>query len=195
MSDTIREQLLHLLATKALAFGDFTLASGKKSDHYFNCKNVTRSPEGMHLIGNLLYTMIRKNWPETDAIGGLTMGADPICDAVSLISFQQNHSIETLIVRKETKEHGTQRRIEGNVEEVTRLIVIDDVVTTAGSTIKAIDAFQTIEHLRIDAVIALVDRNEGGRAALRERGFDLVSLFDKDELLAYARAHQATAMS
>ena len=188
MPDTIRDQLLHFLATKALVFGDFTLASGKKSDHYFNCKKVTRSPEGMHLIGNLLYTMIRKNWPEADAIGGLTMGADPICDAVGLISYQQGHPIETLIVRKETKEHGTQRRIEGNLEDATRLIVVDDVVTTAGSTIKAIDAFQTVDHLRIDAVVALVDRNEGGREALRERGFDLAALFDKDELLEYAKA-------
>ena len=190
MTDDLRQKLFHLLATKALAFGDFTLASGKKSDHFFNCKTVTRTPEGMHLIGHLLFNLIQEQCPDADSIGGLTMGADPICDAVTFVSYDTQQPIEALIVRKETKDHGTKRQIEGNVGAVRNLVVIDDVVTTAGSTIKAIEAFQSESHLNIVSVIALVDRNEGGREALKELGFDLLALFNKQELMDYGRSLQ-----
>jgi orotate phosphoribosyltransferase len=188
MATEHREKLFHLLATKALAFGDFTLASGKKSDHFFNCKTVTRTPEGMYLIGNLLFDLIQEQCPEADGIGGLTMGADPICDAVTFVSYERQHPIESLIVRKETKDHGTKRQIEGNVTAVTNLVVIDDVVTTAGSTIKAIESFQTEPALNIVSVMALVDRAEGGREALKEMDFDLYALYSKQELMDYAKS-------
>ncbi len=182
-----RERLFELLAERSLSFGHFVLTSGKTSDYYFDCKKVTRYSEGKFFIGNVFFHEIQKIDPEIDGIGGLTMGADPICDAVSLISYMKEHPIETIIVRKEPKKHGTKKDIEGNIEDISKVIVIDDVITTGGSTLKAIDVISDYKNIEIAGVMVLVDREEGGRENIEKRGFKVVSLFKKSELIDYAK--------
>ena len=116
------------------------------------------------------------------------MGADPICDAVSLISYMKNHPIESIIVRKEAKTHGTKKDIEGNIEEVSKIMVIDDVITTGGSTLKAIDVISNYKNVQIVGVMVLVDREEGGRENIENRGFKVISIFKEKELIDYSKS-------
>ena len=186
-----RDRLFKLLAERALSFGHFILASGRESDHYFDCKKVTRNSEGKFLIGNVLFHDIVAFDEKINGIGGLTMGADPICDAVSLISYTKNHPIETVIVRKEQKKHGTKKDIDGNIEDISRIIVIDDVITTGGSTIKAIDVLAKYDTIQIAGVMVLVDREEGGRENIEKMGYTVKSIFRQSELMEYARSKKS----
>ena len=160
-----REQLRQLLKSESLMFGDFTLASGKKSNFYFDSKKTTLLPDGAWLTAREFLRVIRSNGIQADAIGGLTLGADPIVCPVAALSHAEGPKLRAFIVRKEAKEHGTGRRIEGNLAPGSRVIIVDDVVTTAGSTIKAIEAAEQEGHTVV-AVICLVDREEGGAAKL-----------------------------
>ena len=160
-----REQLRQLLKTQSLMFGDFTLASGKKSTFYFDSKRTTLLPDGAWLTAREILRVIRANGIQADAIGGLTLGADPIVCPVAALSHAEGPRLRAFIVRKEAKEHGTGRRIEGNLPKGSRVIIVDDVVTTAGSTLKAIEAAEEEGHTVV-AVICLVDREEGGAAKL-----------------------------
>jgi orotate phosphoribosyltransferase len=160
-----REQLRQLLKGQSLMFGDFTLASGKKSNFYFDSKRTTLLADGAWLTAREVLRLIREHRIEADAIGGLTLGADPIVCPVAALSHVDGPKLRALIVRKEAKEHGTGRRIEGNLPKGSRVIIVDDVVTTAGSTIKAIEAAEAEGHTVV-AVICLVDREEGGGAKL-----------------------------
>jgi orotate phosphoribosyltransferase len=160
-----REQLRQLLKGQSLMFGDFTLASGKKSNFYFDSKRTTLLSDGAWLTAREVLRLIREHRIEADAIGGLTLGADPIVCPVAALSHVDGPKLRAFIVRKEAKEHGTGRRIEGNLPKGSRVIIVDDVVTTAGSTIKAIEAAEAEGH-RVVAVICLVDREEGGGAKL-----------------------------
>ena len=160
-----REQLRLLLKGESLIFGDFTLASGKKSTFYFDSKRTTLLPDGAWLTARAILRLIREHGIEADAIGGLTLGADPIVCPVAALSHAEGPKLRAFIVRKETKEHGTGRRIEGNLLKGSRVIIVDDVVTTAGSTLKAIEAAEGEGHTVV-AVICLVDREEGGAAKL-----------------------------
>ena len=160
-----REQLRLLLKGESLIFGDFTLASGKKSTFYFDSKRTTLLPDGAWLTARAILGLIREHGIEADAIGGLTLGADPIVCPVAALSHAEGPKLRAFIVRKETKEHGTGRRIEGNLPKGSRVIIVDDVVTTAGSTLKAIEAAEGEGHTVV-AVICLVDREEGGAAKL-----------------------------
>ena len=183
-----RERLFKLLAERSLSFGHFVLTSGRVSDHYFDCKKVTRNSEGKFLVGNVCFYEILKFDSTIDGIGGLTMGADPICDAVSLISYMKNHPIESIIVRKEPKSHGTKKDIEGNIEEVSKIMVVDDVITTGGSTLKAIEAISNYPNVQIVGVMVLVDREEGGRENITNRGFKVISIFKESELIDYSKS-------
>ena len=183
-----KERLFKLLAERSLSFGKFVLTSGKISDHYFDCKKVTRNSEGKFLVGNVFFHEILKFDPTIDGIGGLTMGADPICDAVSLISYIKNHPIESIIVRKEPKSHGTKRDIEGNIEDVSKIIVVDDVITTGGSTLKAINVLKNYDQIKIAGVMALVDREEGGSEKIIEEGYKFLSIFREKELIEYSKS-------
>ncbi len=158
----------------------FKLSSGKLSRYYLDLKRVTLDPEGGFLVGNLLFEAIRPL--NVSAVGGLTLGADPIAYATSLISYQKGEPIKPFVVRKEPKKHGTGRQIEGNLAEGERVIVVEDVVTTASSSLKAVKACREA-GLEVVAVYAIVDRKEGGRENLEKEGVKLYSLFTIDDFL------------
>jgi orotate phosphoribosyltransferase len=143
----------------------FKLVSGRMSNYYFNCKAVTLNPEGMYLIGNIVFEMI-KNIP-VKAIGGLTLGADPIANAAAYTSYLKGVPIEAFVVRKTAKSHGTMQWIEGNVKSGDKVVITEDVITTGKSTIEAITKAREA-GLKIIKVIALVDRQEGGYEAIAE---------------------------
>ena len=159
------EQLRRILKENSLMFGDFTLASGKKSSFYFDSKKTTLLPEGSWLTAREVLRIVREKGIDAQAIGGLTLGADPIVGPVAALSHVEGPKLRAFIVRKEAKEHGTGKRIEGNLEPGSRVIIVDDVVTTAGSTLQAIDAAREAGHTVV-AVICLVDREEGGAEKL-----------------------------
>lgn len=159
------ERILELAyETDALLFGDFTLSSGKKSDHYFECKKLTLSPEGAYQIGSAVLEELKG--VDIDAIGGLAIGAIPIITAVALVSYQEGRSIPSFMVREQEKEHGTRRKIEGHLKEGSRVAIVDDVITTGDSVRKAIEAVEAIK-CKVVKVIAIVDRHEGGSDYLR----------------------------
>ena len=174
-----RERLAELLREHSLMFGDFTLVSGKKSNYYFDSKKTTLLPEGAYLVAKEILRTIRENGIQADAIGGLTLGADPIVCPVAALSHMEGPPLRAFIVRKEAKGHGTGRKIEGNLEDGCRVVVVDDVVTTAGSTLKAIEAAEQA-GLVIAAVICLVDREDGGTEKLA--GWPYYPLYRKSDL-------------
>jgi orotate phosphoribosyltransferase len=166
-------------------FGDFTLVSGKKSKYYFDSKKTTLLPEGSYLVAREILRTIRDNGIQAEGIGGLTLGADPIVCPVAALSHVDGPPLRAFIVRKEAKEHGTARKIEGNLEPGSRVVVVDDVVTTAGSTLKAIEAAEAA-GLEVVAVICLVDREEGGTEKLTR--WPYFPLFRRSELFETAEA-------
>jgi len=155
------------------------VASGKKSTFYFDSKRTTLRPDGAWLTARQILALIRERGIKADAIGGLTLGADPIVCPVAALSHAEGPALRAFIVRKEAKEHGTGRRIEGNLPERSRVIVVDDVVTTAGSTLKAIEAAEEEGHTVV-AVICLVDREQGGTERLA--AYPFYPLFRKGDI-------------
>jgi orotate phosphoribosyltransferase len=178
MSD--RESLLHLLQTRALEVRKVILSSGRTSDYYIDCKRVTLSPEGAYLTAKLMLNLIR---PDAAAVGGLTLGADPIVSAIAVLSYVEGRTIPALIVRKEPKRHGTRKFIEGpTISQRAKVVVVDDVVTTGASLLKAAEKF-SMEGYEVIQAIAILDRLEGGREAIADAGLRLQSLFTRDDLL------------
>ena len=175
--DTPRTRRILELAydTGALLHGKFTLASGKKSDHYFEGKRLTMHPEGAYLIGKEIYDILARI--DVDAIGGLVMGAFPIITAVALVSHQEGKPIPSFIVREQPKEHGTRKKIEGHFREGSKVAIVDDVITTGGSVLKAIKAVEE-EGCEVVKVIVIVDRNEGGSEWLKKEGYDFRAIID-----------------
>ncbi|MDF1565727.1 MAG: orotate phosphoribosyltransferase [Deltaproteobacteria bacterium] len=174
-----RAALGALLRERSVRFGKFTLASGKESDFYVDCKQTMLTAEGHRLIGRLMLARV----PESiRAVGGLTLGADPLASAVSCISALAGRPVDALIVRKEPKGHGTGQWVEHpGLPEGTEVVVVEDVITTGGSSLKA------IERLRASGfvprkVLALVDRQEGGREALEAEGVEVEALFCRSDL-------------
>lgn len=180
---TDRKRLLELLKRHSLLLGDFTLASGRKSSFYFDSKRTTLRPEGAYLTAVEVLETVRQRGIEADAIGGMTLGADPIVCPVAALSQIEGPPLRAFIVRKEMKEHGTERRIEGDLEPGSRVIVVDDVVTTGGSTLRAIEAAEAA-GMRVVAVICLVDREQGGTDQLRRWPF--YPLFRRSEIFGEA---------
>ncbi|HAO97138.1 MAG: orotate phosphoribosyltransferase [Roseibacillus sp.] len=189
MVENIREQLRQLLLEKSVRTGEFTLASGKKSDLYVDCRVTSFDARGARLIGESGWALVRDHLTgkglSAAAIGGMTLGADPISLAIGMESARQqpDRFLQVFTVRKEAKEYGAGRRIEGNFSSGDPVVVVDDVVTTGGSTLRAIDAIEA-EGGKVLFAFVLVDREEGGRQALEERGVEVVSLFTRAELLA-----------
>ena len=179
--DTERKLLFEILYSRSFIYRDnppFRLVSGRESPYYFDCKATTLDPEGISLIGRLVFENIREL--DVDAIGGLTLGADPISISVSIAAFQSGIRLNPLIVRKEAKKHGTQKWIEGNLENVKRVVVIDDVITTGGSTVTAIDRIKE-SGLDVEDALVLIDREEGGRENIEKHGVRIVSLFTRSD--------------
>ncbi len=178
-----REKLANLLCAKSIRRGEFTLASGKKSDYYLDCRLTTLDPEGALLTGYCVLEMLDEMDVKPDAIGGLSMGADPVVSAAIVVSAIEKRPLEGFLVRKEAKDHGRKKQIEG-IENTRgkRVAIVDDVCTTGGSTQEAIAAAER-EGCEIVAVISLVDREEGGSDALREK-YNYRSIFTARELLA-----------
>lgn len=159
----MKERLIGIILERSFKYSDnppFTLVSGLKSNYYFNCKPTTLDPEGMNLIGELVFAMLADSG--VTAAGGLTLGADPIANALSVISFQRGRPINSFIVRKDIKDHGIKNAVEGNVRPGEQVAIIDDVITTGGSTIIAIERARET-GLVVERVIALIDREEGGK--------------------------------
>ena len=173
-------KLKNLIKTRSFKKTDipsFQLVSGKKSCFYFNMKNVTYFPEGEVLIGQVIYDKIQELNLKPKAIGGLTMGADPIALAASFTSFLENNPIEAFSIRKEPKPHGMRLQIEGNIKSGDSVIILDDVVTTGKSTMQAIDIARK-HGLNILCVIILVDRcEENGRQNIESKGVKVYSIF------------------
>ncbi|OGR08439.1 MAG: orotate phosphoribosyltransferase [Deltaproteobacteria bacterium RIFOXYD12_FULL_50_9] len=181
---TDRERLKQLLLEKSYRKGIFTLSSGRTSDFYIDGKQTTLSAEGAYLCGKLLYNIIKENSEQIGAVGGMTLGADPLVTAVSLISYLEKTPIPAFIVRKESKKHGTEDYIEGrnNIPVGTRVALVEDVVTTAGTLIKVIDRVEA-QGYRVGLVVTVVDRQEGGSEALADKGYPLRAIFTKQEML------------
>lgn len=183
-SEAKRARLIELLREKSLRIGEFTLTSGMKSHYYFDSKPTTLDPEGAYLSAWLILDLIRSQDLRIEAIGGLTLGADPIVSAVAAVSYVERERfrpIPAFIVRKEAKGHGTQRFLEGfSGSPGMRVAIVDDVCTTGGSTLKAIDRAREA-GLEIGAVFALVDRQQGGAEKLSDYPYQAV--LTADELL------------
>lgn len=161
--------------TGALLQGEFTLASGRKSNHYFEGKRLTLSAEGAYLLGRVIFDELVNI--DVDAVGGLAIGADPIATAVSLVSHLEGKPIPSFIVREEPKQHGTRRKIEGHIKKGFRVVIVDDVITTGGAVSKAIEAVEAA-GCKVVKVIVLVDRHEGGSEKLKKLGYDFTSIID-----------------
>ncbi len=181
----IRNDLLTFLAQKAYKFGDFSLSSGKKSSHYVNCKPVSLSGKGLVSISSLMLSHIDQN---SLAVAGLTLGADPLVSGVVVLAAQRKRELSGLIVRKEAKGHGTGAWLEGPLPPKGSLItVLEDVVTTGGSSLKAVNQLRKEGYL-VEKVVTIVDREEGGEFAMHEAGLNLVSLFKLDEIVERAQS-------
>ena len=180
--------LKKILLEKSVRTGTFTLASGKQSDLYIDCRVTALDPFGAALIGDLGWHAVRSKIHsehlKIDAIGGMTLGADPISLAVGMTSASKNpdEALQVFTVRKEPKGHGAGKQIEGNFKSGDTVIVVDDVITTGGSTLKAIDAIEAAGG-KIAFCLVLVDREEGGRQAIEARGVHVVALFTRSTLL------------
>lgn len=161
--------------TGALIYGEFVLASGKKSDHYFEGKRLTLSPEGACEVGMAIFEELKKT--DIDAIGGLAMGAFPIITAVALVSYQQGKPIPSFIVRDQPKEHGTKRKIEGHIRKGYKVAIVDDVITTGGSVIQAVEAVEEA-GCEVAKIIVIVDRHEGGSDLLEQKGYNFEAIID-----------------
>lgn len=185
-NDDTRSELKSLLLKKSVRTGEFTLASGKTSDLYIDCRVTAMDPRGATLIGKLGWQTVKAELAErgvaAQAIGGMTLGADPISLAVGMTSAADANPLQVFTVRKEPKGHGKGRQIEGNFSEGDTIVIVDDVITTGGSTLKAADVLEAA-GAKIAFALVLVDREEGGREAIEARGIPVVPLFTRSSLL------------
>ena len=180
---TTHDRLLSILAERSARRGQFTLASGRQSTLYIDARLTTMSPDGLALIGPLALAALRDVDWRVQAIGGLTLGADPISYAIAYASADTTSPLRAFTVRKEAKTHGTGRLIEGPFREGDRVAVIEDVITTGGSALRAVDAVRAAGGT-VAGVLALVDREEGGRDALVSAGLPVVALARASDIVA-----------
>ena len=192
-----RETLLNLIATLSFRLGDFTLASGQKSDYYIDCRTTTLHAEGGRLAGLVFHDLIREHFPQAEAVGGLTMGADPLVSNTASASAWRaleqgldpadptTKLLQGFLVRKAEKTHGTGRKIEGFLKQEAPVVIVDDVCTTGGSTITAIEAARE-SGMIVVGVLCLVDREQGGRANIEAAaaGAPFISVFTATDVRA-----------
>ena len=181
MSTETRQRLKELVELYSLQFGDFVLSSGQHSSYYMDSKMTTLSPEGAYLVGKEVFDILKNTG--IVAVGGPTIGADPIVAAVALISFMEGLPMPAFMVRKESKEHGTQKFIEGclpcNKDGGSRVAIVEDVITTGASTLHTIRNVEA-QGYKVVKVAALIDRNQGGSDKLREEGYDFSAILSCD---------------
>lgn len=177
------ESLLQLLAAHAYRHGQFTLASGRSSHHYVNCKPVSLSGVGLALLGKLMLDQVEA---EAVAVAGLTLGADPLVSAVAMRAALDGRQLDALIVRKQAKGHGTGAWLEGPLPAAgSRITVLEDVVTSGGSSLQAVEQLRQAGYL-VERVVTIVDRQEGGLEALQAAQLELRSLYLLEEVAAMA---------
>jgi orotate phosphoribosyltransferase len=179
-----RERLKKIIIDLSYEKRKVTLASGRESDFYFDGKQTTLHPEGGYLTGKLFFEAIA-DVADIEGVGGLTLGADPIATATAVVSFLEGRPIPAFIIRKEPKGHGTGAWLEGrkNLRAGARVVIVEDVVTTGGSSMKAVRRAEE-EGLKVLGVVTLVDREEGGRENIEKEGYWLKAIFTKSEILA-----------
>jgi len=183
-----RQLLLRLLAERAYRHGNFTLASGRSSHHYVNCKPVSLSGQGLALLAAQMLELVEA---EAVAVAGLTLGADPLVSGVAMAAALGGRELDALIVRKEAKGHGTGAWLEGPLPEAgSRITVLEDVVTTGGSSLKAVKQLRDAGY-EVERVITIVDRQEGGLEAMTAAGLELQSLFLLEEVAAVSAASRS----
>jgi orotate phosphoribosyltransferase len=181
----MRQRLKELLLKKSYREGRIMLTSGKESDFYIDGKQTTLDAEGAYLCGMLLYELIRATGINIQGVGGMTLGADPLVTAVSIVSYLEGASLPAFIVRKEPKSHGTENFIEGkeNLPAGARVALLEDVVTTGGTLLQVIERVRS-QGFEVGFVATIVDRQEGGSEALAAAGYELRTVFTREELLA-----------
>jgi orotate phosphoribosyltransferase len=177
------DSLLTLLAERSARRGHFTLSSGRESTLYIDARLTTMSPDGLALIGPVALSALRNTTWQIDAVGGLTLGADPISYAIAYASATTDQPIRAFTVRKEAKTHGTAQRIEGPFHEGDHVVVIEDVITTGRSALQAVEAVQNAGGTVV-GILALVDREEGGKEALLAAGLPVLTLVRATDILA-----------
>ena len=180
-----KRRLASLLVEKSYREGDFLLASGRRSDYYFDCRVTALSSEGSFLIGSLFNDLLADM--AISGVGGMTLGADPLVSATTVISWQRGRPLSGILVRKQAKSHGTAQYLEGigNFATGDNVAVLEDVITTGASVLTACQRIQD-SGLGIAAVCAILDREEGGRELLAEAGYNLLALYTRRELLELA---------
>ena len=184
----LKEQLRALLQQKSVCHGEFTLASGARSDFYVDARVTTMDPRGAQLIGQVGWQLVKETSStlgrRVNAIGGLTLGADPVALSIGIAAQLEDPStpLQVFSVRKAAKEHGRLKRIEGNFSPGDSVVVVDDVITTGGSTIQAIEAIEEAKG-SVAFVLVLVDREEGGRENIEKRGHKVVPIFARSDLV------------
>lgn len=186
----LRQFLLNLLSRQAYSEGDFVLASGQRSAYYINGKLVTLTAEGALATGRVLLSFLA---PQTQAVAGLTLGADPLVTAVSVVSAYEGKPVSALIVRKQPKGHGTKAYLEGPpLEAGARVVVLEDVVTTGQSALLAVERLQAAGY-RVEKIIALVDRQQGGAELYRAQGLQFQSVFSIQDIQQHYRQFRSAA--
>ena len=193
---TDQELLTSLLAERSSKKGHFILASGRESQFYIDARLTTMSPEGLSVIGRLGLAILRESGWQVDAVGGLTLGADPISYAISHASANTAQPVRAFTVRKEAKTHGTGKLIEGPFRAGDRVVVIEDVITTGGSALRAIEAVRSNDGT-VSGVLAVVDREEGGREKLESTGVSVIALATASNIMKVleTRAGQKESLS
>lgn len=181
------DRLRQILAERSVKHGDFVLASGKRSSVYVDARLTTMSPDGMVLIGVLGLDEIESHGWNAHSIGGLTLGADPVAYAISHTSASRERPLRAFTVRKEAKVHGAAKLIEGPFEKHDRVVVVEDVITTGKSALQAIDAITSAGGVVV-GVLAVVDREDGGREAITSRGYQVASLTRISEIISLRRS-------
>ena len=181
---TDKEKLKKIIIEKSYRKGTFKLTSGQTSDFYIDGKQTTLSAEGAYLCGKLFFEIIKRQMAPIDAVGGMTLGADPLVTAASIVSYLEGAPIPAFIVRKESKKHGTEQFIEGrsNLPEGCTVALVEDVVTTGGTLIKVIDRVEA-QGYKVGLIMTVVDRQEGGAEALAGKGYRLEAIFTKTEIV------------
>ncbi len=191
---TDKELLTALLAERSSKRGHFILASGRESGFYIDARLTTMSPEGLSVIGRLGLSVLRQSGWRVDSIGGLTLGADPISYAISYASSTSSQPLRAFTVRKETKTHGTGKLIEGPFRASDHAVIIEDVITTGGSALRAIEVVRAAGGT-VSGVLAIVDRQEGGRETLESKGVAVIALTTAGEIIAALEKRDAQQAS